>query len=162
MQFSNSVPWSDLKCFNLKPLILWTFLAKVTNSSNVSSLIWRKITQLYLEKSSAITNIYLLSYLLWTRIGPHKSMWINLSGLCVLTIFFWFEQESHLFSFCTRITNTMAVNIIVGNLTTESFPFSLFSKDKLAWPQCLCNNDVSYFYIGFSCIYITFQDHCSS
>lgn len=68
--FSNSPPWSLL------------------TTSKDSSLCFKKNSHVNLEKSSKITNPYLVPLRLVVLTGPNKSMWRSSSGLLVDIIFF--------------------------------------------------------------------------
>ena len=87
--FSNSLSCSFLILLIFKGLLLCSLYIICHNSSNASHLVMRKFTQVNLEKSSTHTYIYIYIYIylfptmLYTCMGPIRSMWTNSSTLVV-------------------------------------------------------------------------------
>lgn len=88
--FSNFLPWSILRHFNVVLFLVSMFKQVFLNALNVSDLFWRKSIYAYLEKSSTHISAYLFPPMLSISNCPNKSMWktskiwvIVMSATCV-------------------------------------------------------------------------------
>ena len=92
LAFSNSLPWSLLILIIRTPFSFFSLLHRISNFSHDSYFSLRNSTQVYLEKSSTMTIMYLFPPRLSVFVGPIKSTWRNSKQreVAITFILWWF------------------------------------------------------------------------
>lgn len=107
----------------------WIYFVRITNTLKISSLEFKNIVKVNLEKSSMVSRIHFFPLLHWIFMGSQRSMWRSSRNLEILIFFFYSYKDLVCFSLVHASQILLSANFIFVMIWTTSLETNLFRKE---------------------------------